>query len=185
MKKITNNKTIVIISFVLLIYCLSILIEKRINPENGSDFKFWSPYYLMFSIIIPLILLLPIRFLPSSRYAIFILQKEKKINKIIVISTLILMIWLFLWYAMSAMGNLMNKSLNTSEAKTVVLTSIKNDIIIKTKIGLVDTVELVSRSISSESANFNYLLYGKDSTLNVEILLSREQKWILDTIIIK
>ena len=185
MKKITNNKTIVIICLVLLIYCVSILIEKRINPENGFDFKLWSPYYLIFAIMIPLILLLPIRFLPSSGYANFILQKEKKINKIIVISTLILLIWQSLWHAINAMGDLMDKSLNPSEAKTVVMTTLKNDSIIKTKIGIVDTVELISNSISSNSANFNYKILGKDSTLNVEILLSREQKWIVDTIIIK
>jgi hypothetical protein len=185
MKKITNNRTIVIICLVVLIYCLSILIEKRITPNTGFDFKLWPPYYLVFAVVIPLVILLPIKFLPVSGYTNFILQREKILNKIIVISTGIILIWLLLWHAMSAIGDLMGKSLNTTEAETASLTSIKNDSIIKTKIGLVDSIELVSNSISSKVATYDYILHGKDSTINVEISLGREQKWIVDTIIIK
>jgi hypothetical protein len=185
MKKITNNRTIVIISFVALIYCLSILIEKRITPNSGFDFKLWSPYYIIYAVFIPLVILLPIIFSPTSRYAKFVLQKENKINKVIVISSFIVMIWLFLWYAMIGIGNLMNSSLKSSEAETAALTSVKNDSIINAKIGLVDSIELVSNSISSKTANFDYILHGKDSTLKIEILLSHDQKWIVDTIIIK
>lgn len=185
MKKITDNRTIVIICLFILVYCLSILIEKRIAPDSGFEFKYWSPYYLLFTIVIPLIILLPIRFLPSSRYTKYILQKEKSINKIIVFSTGIILIWLLIWFAMSTMGKFMDTSLGTLEAETTAVTYVKNDSIIKTKIGLVDSVELVSNSISSKAANYNYILHGKDTTLNVEVLLSHEQKWIVDTIIIK
>ena len=185
MKKITNNRTIVIICLVILTYCLSILVDKRITPNSGFDFKLWSPYYVVFAIFIPFALVLSIGFFPSSRYTNLILKKEKGINKVIVISTGIILIWLFLWFIIISMGNLMHKSLKTSEAETAALTALKNDSIIKTKIGLVDSIELVSNSISSKAADFEYTLHHKDSSLNVKILLSRKQNWIVDTILIK
>jgi hypothetical protein len=185
MKKITNNRTIVIICLVVLTYCLSILINKRISPDNKFDFKYWSPYYLIFASIIPLAILLPLRLLPSGKYANYVLQKEKKINRIIVITTGIILVWLILWHTSIAMGDLMDKSLKSSEAETVSLSSLKNDTTIKSKIGSIDSIELVSNSISSKAANFNYILHGKDSALNVEIVLRHEQDWITDTIIIK
>jgi hypothetical protein len=83
------------------------------------------------------------------------------------------------------MGDLMDKSLKTSEAETAALISVKNDSIIKTKIGLVDSIELVSNSISFKAANFDFILHGRDSILNVEIILSRDSSWIVDTLIIK
>jgi len=168
---------------------LSILIEKRINPSGGSNFKIWSLNYLIFSLFIPLVILLPIRLLRSSRYTKFILQKEKTINKVIVITTGIILIWLLLWYTMfglrDLMHNIMEKSVKVSEAEAAVLTSIKDDNIIKTKIGLIDSIEYVSKAISSKKATFDYILYGNNSTLNVEILLCHDQKWIVDTILIK
>jgi hypothetical protein len=82
-------------------------------------------------------------------------------------------------------GNFMDSSINTSEADSAALTSLKNDSIINTKIGLIDSIELVSNSISSKTANFDFILHGKDSSLNIEVLLSHEQKWKVDTIIIK
>jgi hypothetical protein len=185
MKKITNNRTIVILCFVALIYCLSILIEKRIAPDSGFEFKLWSSYDLISAILIQLVIVLPIRIFPISRYAKFVLQKEHKINKVIVISSLIVMIWMLLWYTMMGAGNLMDSSLKTSEAETAALTSLKNDSVINIKIGLIDSIELVSSSISSKTANFDFILHGRDSMLTVEILLSHEQKWIVDTIILK
>ena len=83
------------------------------------------------------------------------------------------------------MHNIMEKSVKVSEAEAAVLTSIKDDNNIKTKIGLIDSIEYVSKAISSKKATFDYILYGNNSTLNVEILLSHDQKWIVDTILIK
>lgn len=183
MKKITNNRTIVVMCLSILTYCLSLLIEKRISPNSGFYFKLWSPYYLIFAIIIPFSILLPIRF--SSRYANFIIKKEKGISKIIVISTGIILIWLVLWFLMTAMGDFMDNSFKTSEAESAAFIFVKNDSIIKTKIGFVDSIELVSNSISLKAANLDYILHGRDSILNVEIILSRDSSWIVDTIIIK
>lgn len=185
MKKILNNRTVIISFLIVLIYCLAILIEKRINPNNGLDFNLWSPYYLIYTIIFPLVLLLPIRLLPSSRYTKFVLKNVNRINKIIVISTSILLVWLLSWYAMIGMGDLMSKSLNIAEAESASLTAIRNNATIKTRIGQVDSTKLVSNLITSKTANFNYTIYGKDLTMNVEILLSRDQEWIVDTTIIK
>jgi hypothetical protein len=185
MKKITNNRTFVIICFVALIYCLIILTEKRITTNSGFDFKLWSPYYLIYAVIIPLVIILPVIFIPTGRCAKFVLQNESKINKVIVISSFIVMIWLLAWYTMIGIGNLMDSSLNTADAETAALTSVKNDSLINAKIGLVDSVELVSNSISSKTANFDYILHGKNSALRVEILLNHDQKWIVDTILIK
>ena len=154
-------------------------------PSSGFDFKLWSPYYLVFAIIIPLAALLPIRLLPSSKYSRFVLKKENRINKVIVILTGIILIWLLLWNVMTGIGKLGDSYLKTSEAESAALTSLKNDSVIKTKIGVVDSIELVYNSIKSKTANYCYILHGKDSTIKVEISLSREQKWIVDTIIIK
>ena len=73
---------------------------------------------------------------------------------------------------MGAVGDLMGKSLNTKEAETASLTSIKNDSTIKTKIGSVDSIELVSCSISSTVATYEYFLYGKDAKINVEVFIN-------------
>lgn len=185
MNKIANNRTIVIICLFVLVYCLSVLVEKRINPDTEFAFNLWSPYYLLFTILIPLAILLPIRLLPSSRYTNYILQKEKVFSKNIVLSTMIVLIYLILWSAGIAILNSIDSSFGTSEAETAALTSIKNDTIFKAMIGYIDSIEPISSSISSKVASFHYILHGKDTALNIEVLLSREHIWIVDTTIIK
>lgn len=185
MRKILNSKSLIVVCLITLVYCLSVLIKKRINPNSGFDFRLWSPYYLIIAIILPIVFLLPIRLLPTSSYSKFVLQKEIIIKKVIVISTGILLIWLSLWYTMIGIGKSMDSSLKTSEAESAALVSIKNDSIISNKIGLVDKIESISTSISSKTANFEYILHGKDSTLTVVISLSHDQKWIVDAIRLK
>ena len=114
MKKLTNNRTIVIICLVVLTYCLAVPVEKRITPNDGFQFKLWSPYYLLFAITIPPVILLPVKFLPTGRYANYILRNEKGISKEIVISTLVILVWFALWYAMIAMGNSMDRAFDAS-----------------------------------------------------------------------
>jgi hypothetical protein len=185
MKNSTKYRTIVIICLFLLIYSLTILIEKRINPYTEFDFKLWTPYYLIFIVIIPLTILLPIRFLPSSRYSKFIIQKENRINKVVVILTGIILTWFLLWYTMIGIGDLIENSLKISEAEITAETSIKNDSIIYSKIGFLESIESISQTISSKTANFKYILRGQDTILDIEILLRKEQIWVVDTIIIK
>jgi len=89
-------------------------VEKRITPNDGFQFKLWSPYYLLFAITIPPVILLPVKFLPTGRYANYILRNEKGISKVIVISTLVILVWFALWYAMIAMGNSMDRAFDAS-----------------------------------------------------------------------
>jgi hypothetical protein len=131
------------------------------------------------------VVLLPLRLFPTTGYARFLKSWEVRINKIIVVSTGIVLIWILLWYIMIGLGHFMDKSLKISEAEEVAMTSLKNDSIIINRLGLLDSIELTKNSISAKTANFDYILHGKDSILHVEIVLRHNQKWILDSIIIK
>ncbi len=185
MKKIIENKFVVISCLVILIYCLSILIEKRINPQIDFNFKLFSPYYLIYSLVIPILIIVPIKLMPSCWYTKFVLQRTKTLNKIVVISTGIILVWFILWYAMSGVGKLMSNSLKTTEAEAAAITFIKNDSTVKTKIGHIDSIEVVSYSISEREARYYFILQGKDSSINVEISLIHNQNWLIDSLLIK
>jgi len=185
MKKLLDNRLLVITCLVIPVYCLSIFIEKRISPDSGFDFKLWSPHYLLFAILIPIAILIPLRFFSSSRYSRFVFQREKALKTIIIMSTGLLLIFLLAWYAMSGVGKLMGRSLKLSEADDVAMSYIKNDSTVHKILGSIDSIEEISSSISSKNAKYNFTVHGSDSILNIEILLSRDQNWIVDTLITK
>jgi len=94
-------------------------------------------------------------------------------------------IFLLAWYAMSGVGKLMDRSLKVSEADDVARSYIKNDSTVHKILGSIDSIEEISSSISSKNAKYNFTVHGSDSILNIEIFLSRDQKWIVDTLITK
>lgn len=185
MKKLLNNRLFVIICLVILVYCLSIFIERRISSDSSFDFKLWSPYYLLFAILIPITLLIPLRYFSASRYSRFVFQREKALKTIIIMSTGLLLIFLLAWYAMNGVGKLMDRSLKLSEADEAAMLYIKNDSTVHKILGSIDSIEEISSSISSKNAKYNFTVHGSDSILNIEILLSHDQKWIVDTLITK
>ncbi|NDV47211.1 hypothetical protein D0T49_09155 [Paludibacter sp. 221] len=188
MKEEANNKIILLVSLVILIYCLLVLSVGRHITNTGVQFELWNSYYLLFAIVIPVILLLPAKLFPASGYKKFIVQRENKIRKIIVIVTIILLVWLLLWHAMAGIGCLMKekmKSLKTLEAEAIALVYIENDSIVNLKAGVVDSIKQTSGSFSKSTAKINYIVYGKDTCLNATVLLIREEEWALDEIVIK
>jgi hypothetical protein len=185
MKRLLNSRKFATISFVVLVYCLSILIEKRISPNNSFDFLLWSPYYLLLAILIPAILILPLKIFPKSKYSVLIFKKERILKSVTIISTVILVLWLLLWYTMSGFGKILDKSLNKSEADEISIAYLKNDPYIHKKIGNLDSLKQISYTISSTEAKFDFRVYGSDSIINSEVFLTRGQNWIVDTIIIK
>ena len=185
MKKPLNKRLFAVVCLVVLVYCLSILIEKRISSDTSFDFRLWSPFYLIFAILIPMAILIPLRFFPASKYSLFMIQKEKTLKKVTFLITGFLLLWLLGWYAMSSLGKLMDKSLKQSEANEAAITYIKTDSIVYNKIGSVDSIQQISYTIDSQAAKFDFIVHGSDSIVDVEILLNHEQIWIVDTLIIK
>ena len=185
MKKHLKNRTLAIISLFVLIYILSILIEKRITPNNSFDFKLWSPYYLIFTLIIPILILLPVKYFPASKYSKFIIKRERTIKKVIIGVTIFLVLWFLAWYGMKGFGKLIDKSLKISEASKTAISFVKSDSTIYHKTGGIKSIKSSSYDITAKTANYNYIVYGKDTTLRVKVLLSHKQKWIVDTLMIK
>jgi|WetSurMetagenome_2_1015567.scaffolds.fasta_scaffold308326_2 hypothetical protein len=185
MKRLLMNRVLAIISLVLLVYCLSILIDKRISSDNSIKFHLWSANYLLFAILIPSTIILPLIFAPKSNYSTFIFRKEKAFKSAIIICTGILIIWLLLWYGMIGVGKIFDNTLNKSEADEVALSFIKNDSYIQKKIGNIDSIRQTSYTISSTEAKFDILIYGSDTILKTEVDLTRGQNWVVDTLILK
>jgi hypothetical protein len=185
MKNSPKNRKIAITCLFILVYLLAILINKRISNRTGFDFILWSPYFLGISILIPLTLILPIKFLPSSWYTTFINRQEKLIKTIIIVTAAILLIWLLFWHGMLKVGSLIDNGYNGNEADSVAAVTIKNDSLVKANIGLVGNFELTTESISTKIATYEYILHVKDTSLRVTLFLTHEQKWTFDRIIKK
>lgn len=184
MRKLLTNRLLAIICLVILVYGLSILIEKRISSGSSFDFKLWSPIYLILAILIPAVILLPLKYYSASRYADFVFQREKQLKTITILFIGILLVWFLAWYAFLGVGKLADESLKLSEANETAITYLKNDSIVQAKIGSVDSVEEISSSLSSKVAKYSFIIYGRDTRLSIDVLLSHEQKWIVDTLII-
>ena len=196
MKKLLNSRLFAIISLILLVYCLSILIEKRISFDYSFDYSFdsfdssfdyrlWSPYYLIFVFLIPISILLPLKLFPTSKYSKFIFQKERELKTITIVIAGILIFWLLIWYGMIGIGKLFDAALHESEAYETSLTYVKNDSVVNSKIGSFIKLEDLSYTISTTRAEYNYIVHGTSSDINIVVILSRNESWIVDTLIIK
>lgn len=190
MKKILANKKLAAGSLFIFIYCLSILIEKRINSGVGiadMNFKLFSPYYLLFTILIPALLLLPIRLAPSSTYSKYIFEKQIILSKLINIATICIVGWLLLWLLMTKGGDLIFGQFKSdkAEAEKVAIPFIKKDSTVNARIGSVDSIEFHSARINNGNAEFHYTLHGIHAAIQVQILLNQSEKWVVDTLIIE
>ena len=86
---------------------------------------------------------------------------------------------------MKGFGKLIDKSLKISEASKTAISFVKSDSTIYHKTGGIKSIKSSSYDITAKTANYNYIVYGKDTTLRVKVLLSHKQKWIVDTLMIK
>lgn len=134
--------------------------------------------------MVPISILIPLRFFPTSKYSKYIFRKEKELKIITIVFAGLLLFWFFVWYAMMGIGELFAVALHESEAIEVSTTYIKNDSIVNYKIGEVVKIEDVSHSISNFWAQFNFKVHGTSSNLSISVMLRRDEKWIVDTLII-
>jgi hypothetical protein len=113
--------------------------------------------------------------------------KKERIFKIITISLLgVLLLWMLTWYALLGIGSVFDKALNEPEAMEAATLYIKNDSLIKSKTGIIEKLENVSFSISNEKgAVYEFKIYGSNSKIDVEVLLSYKERWVVDTLIIE
>lgn len=81
-------------------------------------------------------------------------------------------------------GELFAEVLHESEAIEISKTYIKNDSIVNCKIGEVVKIEEVSHFISNFGAQFYFIVHGTSSNLDISVMLTRDEKWIVDTLII-
>lgn len=183
MKKNGLKNTITILNLGILIYCISILVEKRINYESGFEFTLWSPYYLLTSILVPLALILPIKLLPNSSYSKLIIKKEKSVFKLINILTSVIILWLLFWYGSLAIDKIFDTKLDSKVAEKVAIEVLKNDSIFMNRSGKIERFDPLKSIINNHTASFFYRIIGIDTTYNVNVLLSRDQEWVKDTVI--
>lgn len=134
--------------------------------------------------MVPISILIPLKYFPTSKYSKYIFRKEKELKTLTFVFTGFLLFWFFGWFALMGIGELFAEVLHESEAIEISKTYIKNDSIVNCKIGEVVKIEEVSHFISNFGAQFYFIVHGTSSNLDISVMLTRDEKWIVDTLII-